>query len=181
MSSNQDLAEASLDDLLSEEWRLDPARSSVEFRVPHFWGLVTVKGHFDRYQGTLNLQAEPALELTVEADSLDTSNRRRDQHLRSADFFDAERHPQVRFVSDSAARDADTMRVHGALHARGSHIPLQLDARIRVVDGELQLEAEAQAPHRQLGMTWSPLSMVRPYSKLIVEGVLTRTRPNGRD
>ena len=53
-------------------WRLDPARSSVEFHVRHFYGLMTVKGRFDRYQGSLDLSARPAVELVIDADSLDT-------------------------------------------------------------------------------------------------------------
>jgi polyisoprenoid-binding protein YceI len=51
-------------------WRIDPARSSVEFNTKHFWGLVTVKGRFSRYQGTLRLSGDAAVELTIEADSL---------------------------------------------------------------------------------------------------------------
>jgi YceI-like domain len=56
-------------------WRLDPARSSVEFHVRHFYGLVTVKGRFERFEGTLDLRSTPAVQLTIEADSLDTPTR----------------------------------------------------------------------------------------------------------
>jgi polyisoprenoid-binding protein YceI len=169
MSPDTPLAE-----LATGAWRLDPARSSVEFHVPHFWGLITVKGHFERYEGTLDLQSQPAVQLTIEADSLNTGNRRRDQHLRSADFFDVERHPQVQFVSDSAVLNGDTLKVLGRLHAAGKSIPLELDATVQAVDGQLQIEAVTHAVHRELGMTWSPLGMARPYSKLIVKGRLQR-------
>jgi EmrB/QacA subfamily drug resistance transporter len=134
-------------------WRLDPKRSSVEFHAPHFWGLATVKGHFESYQGTLDLGADPAIELTIDATSLETGNRKRDQHLRSADFFDAEQHRYVRFVSKSAGLDGDTLKVGGHLHARGSEIPLEIDAHIHQVGGELEIEATTNAPHRDLGMT----------------------------
>src|ERR687896_2145723 len=86
-------------DLATGAWRLDPARSSVEFHVRHFYGLMTVKGHFDRYHGTLQLNEQPAVELVIDADSLDTKLARRDEHLRSAAFFDVAKHPQVRFGS----------------------------------------------------------------------------------
>src|SRR3954463_9534836 len=92
-------------------WRLDPARSSVAFHVRHFYGLMTVKGEFADYEGTLDLGATPAVELTLQASSLDTKRAKRDEHLRSQDFFDVERHPQVRFVSDRAELDGDTLRV----------------------------------------------------------------------
>ena len=72
--------------------RLDPARSSVEFHVRHFYGLTTVK---DRYDGTLNLQFRPAIELVIDADSLDTKHGKRDAHLRSGEFFNVANHPTM--------------------------------------------------------------------------------------
>ena len=75
-------------------WRIDPTRSSVEFRTRTLWGLATVKGHFERYDGTLDLERSPAIELTIDADSLNTKNDFRDRHLRSADFFDVEEPPR---------------------------------------------------------------------------------------
>jgi polyisoprenoid-binding protein YceI len=98
-------------------WRLDPARSSVAFHVRHFYGLMTVKGEFADYDGTLDLGATPAVELTIQATSLDTKLAKRDEHLRSEDFFDVERHPQVRFVSERAELDGDKLSVRGQLHA----------------------------------------------------------------
>jgi len=155
-------------------WQLDPAYSRVEFQVPHFYGLITVKGRFERYQGTLDLRSEPAVQLTIEADSLDTNNTRRDKHLRSADFFDVANHPQIQFTSDSATPERDHLKVHGQLHAAGRTIPLQLDATLRRADGELEIEAITNADHRELGMTWSPLGILRTPSKLIISGRLVR-------
>jgi polyisoprenoid-binding protein YceI len=161
-------------DVAQAAWRLDPARSSVEFHVRHFYGLVTVKGRFERYEGTLDLRSEPAVELTIEAESLDTKQARRDKHLRSADFFDVEHHPQVRFVSDSAALAGDRLKVHGRLEAAGKAIPVELDATLRQVDGELEVEAVTHADHRELGMLWNPLGIMRAPSKLFVRGRAVR-------
>jgi polyisoprenoid-binding protein YceI len=162
-------------------WRLDPARSSIEFHVRHFYGAMTVKGHFSRYQGSLDLSADPAVELTIDADSLNTKMTKRDQHLRSADFFDVEHHPEVRFVSDSATLDGDTLRMSGQLHAAGKRIPLDLTAALRPTeDGEVELEAVTEADHRKLGMTWSPMGILRAPSKLIVRGRLVRQDAAGR-
>jgi len=155
-------------------WQLDPSRSSVEFHVRHFYGVMTVKGAFADYQGTLDLSATPAVELAIQAVTLDTKMAKRDEHLRSGDFFDVERHPQVRFASESATLDGDTLRVHGQLHAAGRQIPLDLDASMREIDGELEIEAVSEADHRELGMTWSPLGILRAPSKLIVRGRLVR-------
>ena len=155
-------------------WRIDPDRSSVEFNVKSLWGIVTVKGHFSRYQGTLNLSGEPAIELTIEADSLDTRNNRRDKHLRSPDFFGVEQHPYVRFVSETATLDGERLKVHGVLHGHGASMPLETDAALRRAGDELEVEAVAVADHHQLGMNWSPLGTLRTPSNLIVRGRLVR-------
>jgi polyisoprenoid-binding protein YceI len=155
-------------------WRLDPARSSVEFQVPHFYGLMIVNGRFASYRGTVDLRDRPSVELIVDATSLDTKNARRDKHLRSKDFFDVERHPEVRFSSDTVAVSGDTLRVHGWLHAAGERITVEADARLTEVDGELEIAATARSDHRELGMTWSPLGILRSPSTLLVRGRLVR-------
>ena len=155
-------------------WRIDPARSSVEFHVKGFWGMAIVKGRFSRYRGTLDLAAQPAIELTIEANSLDTTNEKRDSHLRSPDFFDTEKHPHVRFVSESATLDGERLHVRGVLRARGYTIPLELDATLRRVGDDIEIEAATDADHRQLGMTWNKMRTIRTPSKLMVAGRLVR-------
>lgn len=153
-------------------WRVDPARSSVEFHVPNFYGVQTVKGRFASYDGTLELGAHPAVQLTIDAASLDTRHAKRDKHLRSADFFHVERHPHVRFTSSSATADGDSLKLRGHLEAAGAQVPLEFEAAVRVIDGELELEAVAVVDQRRLGMTWSPLGLVRAPSKLLVRARL---------
>ncbi len=165
---------SSTPDHLSGAWRLDPTRSSVEFHVRHFYGLITVKGHFDRYEGSLILDGQPEVELTIDAGSLDTKMSKRDKHLRSADFFDAANHPQVRFVSDSATLTGGTLAVHGELSAAGRDVPVAVDATLRQIGDELQVEATTHVDHRELGMKWSPLGILRAPSKLRVSGRLVR-------
>ena len=168
MGSVQPSADARTGEPLDGAWQLDPRASSVEFRTRHLWGLQTVKGRFDSYHGKLDLSATPAVELTIDAASVQTGNGKRDRHLRSADFFDVENHSRMKFVSDSVELRGETLRVRGRLTVRGRSIPLELDAEVRRVGGELKLNAAAMAPHRELGITWSPLRMIRPHSKLAV-------------
>jgi polyisoprenoid-binding protein YceI len=155
-------------------WRIDPARSQVEFRTPTFWGLMTVKGHFERYDGTLDLRREPAIELTIEAGSLNTNNNMRDKHLRSADFFDVANEPEVRFVSDRATLDGGKLTVSGKLYAAGKSIPLDVNATLRPVGGELEVDGTAHANQFELGMSHGMLGMIRTPSELIVHGWLVR-------
>jgi len=155
-------------------WRLNPDRSSIQFHTKNLWGMETVKGRFARYQGTLDLSGAPTAELTIDADSLDTGNKRRDKHLCSPAFFDASRHPYVRFASEQVALKGDQLKVRGHLHARGTSIPLDVEATLRRDGDELEIDAVTAADHRQLGMTWSPLAMLRTPSTLIVRGRLRR-------
>lgn len=109
--------------LTSGSWRLDPARSSVEFHVRHFYGLMSVKG---------------------------------------------------RFEADVASLDGETLKAEGELHAAGSHTPLDVEAIVRQVGDEFEIEATALADQRELGMTWSPMGITRAPAKLIVRGRLIR-------
>jgi polyisoprenoid-binding protein YceI len=174
VSIDTNLAAAPASGLATGVWHLDPTRSSVEFHVPHFYGLITVKGRFERYEGTLNLAGHPAIELVIAADSLDTKKAPRNKHLRGADFFDVSNHPQVRFEADDATLSGDALQLRGQLSAAGKNIPLDVNATLTPAGDEFEIEASALADHRELGMTWSPLGVMRTPSKLIVRGRLVR-------
>ena len=158
-------------DIQLTAWSLDPERSSVEFEVP---GLSTVRGRFHRYQGTLDLRREPAIELTIEAASVDTGNRRRDKHLRSKTFFDVEAQPLVVFLSDSATLDGDQLTVAGGLSAANHSEPLRLVATLRRVGSELEIEATTEVDQRRLGMTYRMLGVIGTPTRLSVRGRLVR-------
>lgn len=160
-------------------WRLDPARSTAAFRVPNLWGLVRVKGRFERLSGWLELreQGERRLELTIDATSITTGNAKRDEHLRSRDFFDAERHPTVRFFSTSVGDPADgRIEVEGELLAAGHRVVLELEPTLRKTADRLQIDASARLDQRELGMTYSPLGMTRTPATLAVHAELTPER-----
>jgi polyisoprenoid-binding protein YceI len=160
--------------LTSGVWSLDPDRSSVEFRVPNFWGLASVRGHFERYEGKLDLQATPAVQLTIDAASLETGNRRRDEHLRSGDFFDVEHHPQVRFTADTAQLEGQALTARGTLEAAGKGLPVDLRATITLIDGQPVIEAQTTVNRHDFGMTWNRLGAVGTDSALFVRGNLVR-------
>jgi polyisoprenoid-binding protein YceI len=163
--------------LAGTRWRLDPSGSSAEFRVPNFWGLTSDKGGFQRLDGWLEVDDDHQwrMELTLDAASLDTGNRRRDRHLHSAAFFDVERHPEVRFRSRSVHdRGGGRLQVEGELEAAGERAPLQVEATVTHADGRLVLDAAATVDQRQLGMTYSPLGMVRTPTALRVHARIRR-------
>jgi polyisoprenoid-binding protein YceI len=161
--------------LAGTRWRLDPSASSAEFRVPHFWRLVTVKGHFERLDGRLEIDESGQLKmsLTIDAASLHTGIRQRDKHLRAAAFFDTQHHPEVRFRSTSVSNPRENpFRVEGELEVAGERVQLQLEATIQQTDDQLGIEATTTVDQRKLGMTWSPLGMTRTPTTLAVHAHL---------
>src|SRR5215203_6681926 len=105
-------------------WRTDPAHTDIQFSAKHMM-VTTVRGKFADVDGSLTLdETDPAASsgsFTVRAGSLSTGNEQRDGHLRSADFFDAETHPEITFVSTAvAARGGNDYAVTGDLTIRGT-------------------------------------------------------------
>jgi polyisoprenoid-binding protein YceI len=165
------------DQLAVTRWRLDPAASSAEFRVPHFWGLVTVKGRFEHLDGWLEIEEDGRrrITLTIDASSLRTGSRKRDKHLRSATFFDTQNHPEVRFRSTSVSDAGENrLRGEGELEVAGERVPLRLDPTARRTDAQLDIEAETTVDQRLLGMTWSPVEMTKTPTTLTVHARLRR-------
>ena len=118
--------------LPSGTWNVDPVHSTVEFQVLNM-GIVWVKGLFTDFKGTLESTGEPAgvrASGTIEVASLDTRSEQRDQHLRAAEFFDVENHPQITFESTRIEPSADRLRVVGNLTIKGITREVQLDATV---------------------------------------------------
>ena len=159
-------------------WQLDPTRSRAEFRTKTLWGLQTVKGSFGTIAGTLDLRDEraPNAQLTIDASTVESHNKERDKHLRSADFFDVERHPTITFNASGIAltETGDDLDVQGELTAGGNSLPLTLTANFRSDGEELELRAEATIVHSEIGMTFNKMGMIKPTTKLLVTARLVR-------
>ncbi len=162
----------------TQRWIVDPTGSTVEFEIRHMWGLGTVRGQFRRFQGSYVADVEaPAIELTIDASSVDTGNRRRDEHLRTEDFFDLSAHPEVKFTSSSVVGTGDgRLRVSGTLEVAGTTIPVSLDASVSELGDALEIDSETTLDHRSLGMSSGPLASIRPPAWLHVRARLVAGR-----
>ena len=109
------------------------------------------------------------------AASIDTQNTKRDTHLRSADFFDSDNHPDITFTADDIRPSAQGVAVTGELTIRGRTRPLSFDATASVPgDGEVWLDAAVRVNRTDFGITWNVLGMVSQTSTLTIHAVFTR-------
>lgn len=114
------------------KWVLDPAHSEVQFKAKHLV-ISTVTGKFNSYDGSVETKSENDFEdaditFTIDAASIDTNQEQRDAHLRSADFFDAEKYPKITFKSTSFRKTGDdNYELAGDLTIRDVTKPITLD------------------------------------------------------
>lgn len=106
----------------ADTYVVDPVHSNVTFKIRHLMSSVT--GHFRDFQGTVELDAQDptrsSVTFTIEVASIDTANPKRDEHLRSADFFDVQKYPEITFRSKRIGRKSgDTYEVTGEFTMHG--------------------------------------------------------------
>jgi polyisoprenoid-binding protein YceI len=143
-------------------WSIDTAHSELTFRIRHL--LSRVRGSFDRWEGEIHMDPQDLsagrVHVTIDAASINTQNERRDAHLRSDDFFDAENHPVIRFVSERVSADAGQIEVAGMLTIRGISRPVVLTGALVGVLGEpgarrAGFEARTTIDRRDFDVSWN--------------------------
>ena len=113
-----------------DSYKVDPVHSSVVFSIKHF-GVTDFYGNFKQISGTVTFDsADPSkssVELTVPVESLDTRNEKRDQHLKSPDFFNAKQFPAITFKSNKIEGSGDSYKISGDLTIHGVTKPITVD------------------------------------------------------
>ena len=147
----------------SAVYKVDPDHSGVSFSIRHF--VSNVRGRFKEFDGVIKYdKANPAassVSFTVQAKSIDTDNDDRDNHLRSPDFFDAEKFPTWTFTSTSVkAVDADTLEVTGDMTIKGvtrkMTIPVDVLGSVKTPRGEKAgFETSFKVDRKEYGITWN--------------------------
>ncbi len=164
------------DGALAGEWVLDPRRSSIRLKTMTM-GLVRVNGVFREISGhgTVSADGEVSGTLTVAAASIDTSNTRRDTHLRSAEIFGSGNHPHITFTADGIRPSGQGVAVTGALTVHGHTRPLSFDAAASVPgNGEIWLDAQARINRADFGLTWKSDGLASMTSTLTIHAVFAR-------
>lgn len=139
MSAESALAIPTETTLPTGTWKVDPVHSSVEFQVKHL-GIATVKGQFKEFEGTLEVGPDgPRAYGTVKTASVDTREPQRDEHLRSADFFEVDTYPEIDFYSTAIRPTGeDEFEIDGALEIHGVTRPITLTAEIEGTETDMQ-------------------------------------------
>jgi polyisoprenoid-binding protein YceI len=151
--------------MTNTNWNLDTAHSGINFSIRHMV-VSKVRGRFAKYSGAIRLDegdlTRSTVSVTIDASSIDTGVADRDTHLRSADFFDAEKFPELRFASKRVEKVGEgRYRVVGDLTIRDVTREIALDAEYggRGKDPwgneRVGFSAKASLDRKEFGLTWN--------------------------
>lgn len=148
-------------------YKLDTAHSDILFKVKHLM-ITTVTGQFKTFDATFTSDAEDfsdaRIQFTAAVDSIETRNEQRDAHLKSDDFFNAEKFPELTFVSTSFEKNEEGYQLKGHLTIRDitKPITLNVDYMGTVVDpwGQTKtgFEAEGKIKRKEFGLNWDAVT-----------------------
>ncbi len=146
-------------------YAIDPAHSQVGFSVKHMM-FSTVRGYFEGFEGTIVVDhdnpANSTVNVTIDASTINTRDEKRDEHLRSADFFDVAQYPTITFKSTSIDfKDAEDFTVNGELTMHGVTQPVKIKAE-QTGEGTnpwgvdvAGFEGTAKVNRKDFGLNWN--------------------------
>jgi polyisoprenoid-binding protein YceI len=140
-------------------------------------GLIPVSGVFGELSGVGRISPDGQVSgtLTVSTASINTRNTRRDEHLRSADFFDSGTHPTITFTADRIEPAGQVVAVSGTLTVRGQSRPVRFAAVPSVTgDDEIRLAAEVQVNRADFGLTWNAMGLTSMNNSIEIQASFNR-------
>jgi polyisoprenoid-binding protein YceI len=154
---------ADLNSLTPGTWNVDPSHSGLNFTVKHLM-VSKVRGRFASFSGTLNIAADPLQSsVTAQADvaSVTTGDTGRDEHLRSGDFFEAEKFPTISFASTRIEADGDDFVLYADLTIKGVTKNVKFELEFDGVgkdpwgNTKAGFSAEAEINRKDFGLEWN--------------------------
>jgi polyisoprenoid-binding protein YceI len=159
-------------------WNLVPAKSTIGFKIRNMWGLISVKGRFEDVSGDGQITGKGAIfgRVDIQVASLRTGIRKRDQHLRSADFFDAERFPEISVVVTAVEpTSGNAADLRATFTIKGVTAPVPLPVRISSLDdGSVRVLAEAEVDRPRFDLGWNRLGMVSERATVSADAYFVR-------
>ena len=164
---------------LAGVWNIVPDRSAVTFKIRNMWGLVNVKGRFTEFAGDGQLTGKGAVfgRLDIRTASLNTGIGRRDEHLRSADFFDVERFPEISVVITAVhPTEGKAAELRASFTIKGVTAPLTLPITVTEAgDGSIQISGETKIDRSQFDIGWNKFGMIAPTARAAAQAVFVRS------
>ncbi|MDB5125792.1 YceI family protein [Mucilaginibacter sp.] len=149
--------------MATTKWVLDPMHSEVQFKVKHLV-ISTVSGFFKSFEGQLETENEDftdaKIEFSLDVNSVDTTQPQRDEHLKSAEFFDAATHPKITFKSTSFTADGDDYKLVGDLTIKDVTKPVTLAVEYGGSAGDFYgntkagFEVTGKINRKEFGLVW---------------------------
>jgi len=157
-------------------WTLAPARSMVRFRTRTMWGLIPVNGTFTEVSGSGTIADDGVTgRVVIPVASVRTGIGKRDEHLRSADFFDAATHPEITAEVSGAQPSGNGALLDLTLTVRGTSRPLRLSVGVEVLDdGSLRVSGGCTLDRRDFGVSGNMVGMVGTSTDVSADLVFTR-------
>jgi polyisoprenoid-binding protein YceI len=146
------------------KWEIDPVHSEVAFTVRHMM-VSKVRGRFDKFEGSIVTAENPAdssVTVTVDANSINTNNEQRDGHIRSADFFEVEKHPSWNFTSTGVRNiEGDGFLLDGDITIRGVTKPITFEVELNGIGPDayggtrIGFSAQAEMNRHDFGVSFN--------------------------
>ena len=159
-------------------WQLVPQRSEVTFRSPTMWGLAKVKGTFTEVEGSGQVTAPDGVDgrLRIHAASVRTGIRKRDEHLRSADFFDVAEHPTIDVVvHGKGATTTDSVELHAGVTIRGVERPVNLQVDVEELpDGAVRVMTQTDINRAEFGVDGNLIGMMGDITRVEATAVFVK-------
>ena len=167
-----------LDPDMAGVWNLVPDRSAITFKIRNMWGLLRVKGRFTEFSGDGQLTSNGAVygRLDIHAASLRTGIGRRDRHLRSADFFDVERYPEISVVVTALQpTTGNAAELRASFAVKGINEPVPLPVRVAELnDGSVRISGETKVDRAQFGLGWNKLGVMSATATIAADTIFVR-------
>ena len=167
-----------LDPDMAGVWNLAPDRSAITFKIRNMWGLLRVKGRFTEFSGDGQLTGNGAVygRLDIRAASLRTGIGRRDQHLRSADFFDVERYPEISVVVTALQpTTGNAAELRASFTVKGNNEPVPLLVTVAELDdGSVRIFGETKVDRAQFGLGWNKLGVMSATATIAADAIFVR-------
>jgi polyisoprenoid-binding protein YceI len=158
-------------------WTLDPVGTTVELHTKAMWGLAKVKASFKAIEGSgvVGEDGTVAGTVVIDARSVDTKNKKRDDHLRSGDFFEVETYPTFTYSATGASPVAGgKVKVTGTFTVHDQTRPLEVLAIVsKAGEDRVTVIAEAELDRSQWGLTWSKMG-AGIHNRVVVTAPFTR-------